>query len=285
MLLRWLVAHHLRREAGRVVETFVRGALDPTAARPAAGELPPAEWAVVFGTAPESGGLVDLLQESVTTHGAAFVEHVGAWQGGRVVVAETGEGPQRTQQAVADLIAVHRPRWVIAAGFASSLSEAVRRGHLVIADIIADQHGATWPVARRVTSESVAGQRGLHVGRLLTVDEMVRTSAERRQLAAKHPALACDQESSGVAAACQAANVPLLAVRIVTDELDEELPPAVARYLSQGSVAGKLGYAAAALFRRPAVLQDLWHLRDEARKASDRLAKFLGSFVSNLRAT
>jgi hypothetical protein len=73
-------------------------------------------------------------------------------------------------------------------------------------------------------------------------------------------------------------------VRIITDTLDDELPKEIERLLDQSSTAARWGAAAGALFHQPSRIKDLWNLKEEAVKASDRLAKFLVGVVAQLGA-
>jgi adenosylhomocysteine nucleosidase len=117
---------------------------------------------------------------------------------------------------------------------------------------------------------------------LVTVDGIVRQPEERKALAEKYSALVCDMESFAVAEACREQGVPFLAVRVISDAVDDQLPPEIEHLLKQKSLAGKLGAAAGAVLQRFSAAKDLWKLREDALKASDRLAKFLVGMVERL---
>ena len=106
-------------------------------------ELPPCEIAFVFALGVEAGGLTGMLENVVVTRCASFIEHAGQLQGRDVVVIESGLGMEATAQAVEDLLAMHQPAWVISAGFAASLCEDVRRGHILMPDQLVDEAGET----------------------------------------------------------------------------------------------------------------------------------------------
>ena len=129
----------------------------------------------------------------------------------------------------------------------------------------------------------VEATRGLHVGRLLTVNDVIRKPDERRKLYDDHQALACDMETFAVADACRELGVKLISVRLITEAVDDELPPEVAHLLAQTTLAAKVGAAASALLSRFSAAKDFWQLREDALKASDRLAKFLRGVVEQLK--
>jgi adenosylhomocysteine nucleosidase len=197
-------------------------------------------------------------------------------------VAETGVGGQAAAKAADDILAFHAPRWLISAGFAGGLADEIRPGHLVLADKIGNTGGETLSIGLPCDREWIAQARGVHAGKLLTVDEIVRTEAEKRSSAERHGAIACDMESFAIAEVCRDRRTPLLSIRIVTDAVDDTLPAEIDRLMRQTSLAGKLGAAAGAVFKRPSAAKELWDLRGTALKASDRLAKFLVSMLAQL---
>jgi adenosylhomocysteine nucleosidase len=123
------------------------------------------------------------------------------------------------------------------------------------------------------------------VGRLVTVDHLVSRQEERQELAAKHDAIACDMETAAIAEACQRRQVRFLSVRIITDAFDDQLPMEVEKLLQQKTTVARLGVAAGAIFQRPGAVKDLWKLRDEASRASERLAGFLTGVLPQLPVT
>jgi adenosylhomocysteine nucleosidase len=89
-------------------------------------------------------------------------------------------------------------------------------------------------------------------------------------------------ESFAVVETCRKVGVPCLAIRVISDAVDDELPPEIEHLLKQKSLAGKLGAAAGAVMKRFSAAKDLWKLREDALKASDRLARFSVGVVEQL---
>ena len=81
---------------------------------------------------------------------------------------------------------------------------------------------------------------------------------------------------------CRKLKSKFLAVRIISDTVDDVLPKEIENLLDQSSLAGKLGAVAGAILNRPSSVKDMWRLREAAIKASDRLAKFLTGVMSQL---
>jgi adenosylhomocysteine nucleosidase len=308
MLLRWLVNQYVRDAAegkvrevvgeftqrvGQNVAKSNAGALAPPEPRtqnpelsprsPAADEeILPCDVVFIYALGVESGGLVDRLQGAEKSRHAHGTEHAGKLNGREVVIVESGVGQKAAARATAEAIKFYQPRWVISAGFAGGLSDELRRGHILMVEEVTGLTGEPLAIGLKLDRQSLASTKGLHVGRLLTVDRILREPTERRRLAAEHRAIACDMETFAVAAACRDLNVPLLAIRIISDAVDDELPPEIEHLLAQKSLAGKIGAATGAVLKRFSAAKDLWRLREDALKASDRLAKFLVGVVEQL---
>jgi hypothetical protein len=71
-------------------------------------------------------------------------------------------------------------------------------------------------------------------------------------------------------------------VRIISDAVDDELPPEIERLVQSKTLARQLGAATGAIFKRPSAVKDLWQLREDAIRLSDRLARFLAGVVEQL---
>jgi adenosylhomocysteine nucleosidase len=297
MLLRWLVNQYVEQAARGQVQRGLSSAVremlggaqsaphgdDPASGkRPSAANetlAPPCDVLIAFALGVEAAGTTDLLERATTTRVGGFTEHAGTLRGKEAVVVETGVGGQDAAAAVSNVIDFHEPQWVISAGFAGALVEDVRRGHMLMASEVVKAEAA--PLSIGVTINP-AGTPGLHVGRLVTVDKLIRTRQAKELLGTQHRAIACDMETYAIAEVCRRKNVRFLSVRIISDALADELPKEVERLLSQKTMAGKLGAAAKAIFQRPGSALDLLKLQDDALKASDRLAKFLAGVVAQL---
>jgi adenosylhomocysteine nucleosidase len=280
MLLRWLVNNYLRDAAEQVVRQTITDVTARPNQDPSSGADDAdlnCEIAVIFALGIEAGPLVDTLQDAASTKRQHLIEHAGTLAGRLAVIAEAGVGQQSAATATREIIRAYEPKWVISAGFAGSMAEDVHRGHLLMANSVMNAAGDNLAIELRMPP-----QPRLHAGRLLTVDSIIRTAAQKRELGAQHQALACDMETFAVAQECARANTKFLSVRIISDGLDDELPKEVEQLLKEKNLAKQAGLALHALFKRPGAALDLWKLRDEAHKAADRLAKFLLQVIPQL---
>ncbi len=283
MLLRWLVGNYLRQSAESAVQGVLRSAA--RSGNAAAYVVIPEHFrtAVVFSLGVESSGMRALLEEPAAARFAHSTEHWGPLDGRHVRVVEGGAaGPERAAQATTELIARCRPTWIVSAGFSAALRDDMRHGDIVMADRVLDADGGELQVPFHVPESVVAALPRLHVGALITLPQVLASPDERREIASRFPALAADQETMAVARICQHERIKFMSVRVITDRVDEVLPPEIEGWLKQKSFAAKLGVAAAAVFRRPEGVKDLWHLREAAGRASQHLAGFLRGVLPQL---
>lgn len=238
--------------------------------------------AVLFALPNEAGGLVDLLRGRKTIRAHRFRLYRGTLRGRRVVVAESGAGEKPAADAAAAVIEGHRPNWVISAGFAGGLVPHVERNHIAVPDCVvrADNEGPE--LALPAEAAGITGRPAVHVGRLLTADRVVRSPDEKAALGKTHGAIAVDMETYAVVEVCRRRDVRVLAVRAVTDAVDDELPHEVQHLVRQKTRVARFGAALRALWKRPANIKDLWRLKETALVASDRLAQFLADAIENL---
>jgi len=287
MPYRWFLQHWLRGVAEQKVrETVAETVAEATRRRAAeveAASRPGAcDVGVVFALGQESGGLEDLLSGLVTTKGHGFTARQGVLKQRRVVLMVSGAGRARAAAATEAMISGHRPSWVIAAGFCGGLTPALARHDLVLANALLDAAGSRIELDLEKIGEEIRSRRGVHVGPLLEVNEIVRLPEQKRSLGAQSHALAADLESLAVAEVCRQRNVPFLAIRVVSDAVDDRLPVEVQYLAKQKSRTAQLGAALGALLNRPGSFKDMLKLKEDALIASDRLARLLSTVIRQI---
>ena len=242
---------------------------------------PNCDIAFVFALGIESGCLEDRFTGSSVVHAAGRRVRVGQLAGHRIALIRTGMGQTAARRGTEHLLAGHRPRLVISAGFSGGLHPDVRRGDLVLADRVGLSSGERLLVDLRFEQNNSARPR-VHVGSIVTVDQLVCLPAEKLALGRQHGALAVDMESWAVADACRQAKVPFLAVRVISDAADEALPAFIDQMARRKGFAGKTGVVLGALWRRPGNLREMVRLRSEGLVQADRLARFLVQLVGQI---
>lgn len=288
MPLRRFLYRSVRQAAGKKL-----GAAAVQAARQAAEEAqepaaeasaspPPADVGVVFALGAESGGFEDLLQNKVEIIGKGVTVRQGRLDERQVAVVRSGAGREAAAAATEALLDGHDPPWVVSTGFAGGLVPELACHDLLMVDHLVDTSGKRLGIDLHVDRQWLAAAPGVHVGRLLTADHVVRLPDEKRALGKQYDALAVDMETFAVAEVCARREVRFLAVRIISDPIDEELPEDIEKLLQQKSTAGRLGAAVGSIWRRPSSFKDMLRLKEDALLASDKLARFLAGVITGL---
>jgi adenosylhomocysteine nucleosidase len=192
-----------------------------------------------------------------------------------VRVLLTGMGGQNTglrmNRALWDV-----PDFCISSGLAGGLSEMCRAGDVVAARRTS-RGGTTSSIASNeylVQSASRCGAKP--VSRFVTVEQIVGDSAQKRAMASSGDVV--EMESYFVLRAAAGAHVPAVAVRAISDAVEEDLPMDFSRVLdSQGAV--KVRRLVGELAREPRRIPRLVRFGMRSRRAALALADFLDRYL------
>ena len=84
--------------------------------------------------------------------------------------------------------------------------------------------GARIAIHLPIDPANLPGCPNVHVGGLCTADRIIRLPDEKRKLGEESAALAVDMETFAVAEVCRRRNLPLIAARIISDAVGDQLP-------------------------------------------------------------
>ena len=238
--------------------------------RPAAG--------IVFALAVEADPFASRVSGSVSTQAGGLTIYAGSLAGRQIVWVVAGAGEERAAHAAGLLIDGHRPHRMVSPGFAGGLVENLPRGSLATPQrVLRRGHEpialAPWPENILVSPTATT---------LLTADSIATTSLEKRALAQATGADLVDMETWGVARRAMAAGLDCHSLRVISDAVDDQLPPEVARLVQPQSALRRLGAACAALGRRPGAAVDLWRLWEHAVVDGKSLAVALEQLCGSL---
>jgi adenosylhomocysteine nucleosidase len=196
---------------------------------------------------------------------------VGRLNGTQVVMVANGPGPKLAGCAV-DVAKEHQEMdGLISIGFCGGLQPSLGACDIFVATEIIGVAPALRP----------SSSRPFKTGRLLSIDRVVSTAAEKATLA--KTADAVEMEAAAVATRAREWKVPFYAVRVVTDTCDESFPLDFNAMRSRaGSNAGRFSRARimGAAMRRPlAVFPELIKLNRRTKRA----ARALGDFLADSR--
>jgi len=245
--------------------------MPPTASAPAVD----ATAGIVFALAVEADAFERLAEGRREVRGSRLTFHTGRVAGRQVAWCVSGVGAVAAEAATRQLIAGHRPRCVITAGFAGALDADIPRGSVIRAcrtvradDATAIDLARLDPAAAPLT--------------IVSVDGVVPTVEAKRALAARTGGQAVDMETHAVARVATLAGLACHSVRVVSDDARESLPAEVAGFAAARSPLRRLGAVVGAVGRRPAVARDVWRLWERAVVDSKTLAAAVADLIGRL---
>jgi len=156
----------------------------------------------------------------------------GIWKGMPLLLVRTGVGAAAARRALRQALDNFPLGCCLQLGYAGAVQPELSAGDVIIAtELIEARSGGNFPVTPELARRSEAIRRRLGLpggcGPLLTVPGPALTPAAKESWARPYRALALEMEGAALAATCQAAGVPFLAVRAVLDPLDYQLPESV----------------------------------------------------------
>lgn len=239
---------------------------------------------IVFGSSSEAGGWID-SQEGATVwpvdQGRLIKSSVGTVSCLAWVPPVTA-----SEEAFRQIVEWVKPRLVLLAGFAVGLAPDLPRGTLVIGQQLTVEQaaGGQAEVLESPLTFDAAGEgsKGLRLGRLVSVNSPPEAGTARKRLHEQTQALAADPDAYEWAKQAESLGYPWIAVRVVTEAWDQLPSLQLKTLLEQGSLTGKIGAAVGSLIQEPKSAGELWRIQEDAMQASDRLARFLKSFVAGL---
>lgn len=236
--------------------------------------------AVVYALELEAAPLVKRLRRRRKTIGDRFVVVEGTLGSRRVAVVQIGTKGKRFAAAADAVLFAHRPRWVIAAGFAAGLSDHVHVGAIVLANELANESGGRLAVDIHPWPSADAGP-GVCIGRMLSTGSWQLTAAERRQLGRRTGAIATDVQSFTLAKLCAEQRTRFLAIRVVTHDASADFEPGE-RGVYSPSRSYRAGVLVGAFLSQAGRAGKIWKLRGAARQFAERLGAFLAGVLKRL---
>lgn len=209
-----------------------------------------------------------------------------------VVLVKSGVGRERSRRAAESLLRIFNVNAIISAGLAGGVKGGLRTGDLIIAKNVLNysQDGkpgdapAGYACHKGLVDLSckLVQERGIEFrcGNLLTVEEVVAQPALKRRIGDATSAVAIDMESTGVAEAAKASGTPFLALRVLSDEVDDELK-GYNLIDKEGRV--KTLNVVLYLINNPLDLKYLLRLHHKTSEALSKLALFLCCFAQRYR--
>jgi len=226
-----------------------------------------------------------MFVERQTTYNAWRIIE-GIFGSKKVLLVRTGVGKDNALSASKYILSQYPISLIISIGFGGALVAGFEVGDLFLCQklcCIDESNGGFKSDSDLITQAEKVMKCSLDkvlTGDSLTVDKLVTRPDEKLKLGVKFRAQVVDMESYWVADTAAKRNIPFLAVRVISDTLDESLPPFDNFIGSRGELMWleTLSY----FWSRPRELFGILKLYFHAQLAGRRLTSFLGLLVPEI---
>jgi adenosylhomocysteine nucleosidase len=196
----------------------------------------------------------------------------------QVHLVVTGMGRENASR-VAGAMMKEPYEFCISAGFAGALGDRFAVGDILVADGVQRFGRAKTLQCSRNLVDAARSEGAKQVNLFLTSDHVVRTVAEKARLAPF--AAAVDMESFAIASAAQAHRVPMVAIRVISDTTERELPIRLETMVDERGCVS-VSSVLRQVLSHPLQLPALIRLGRESSIAAEALANFLEPFIKKL---
>ena len=183
--------------------------------------------------------------------------------GSEAALVANGPGPKLAGRA-ADIVRERgKMDALVSTGFCGGLAPTLQACDIFVASEVVDVAPALAP----------SSARPFQTGKLLSMDRVVSTAAEKASLSGR--AGAVEMEAAAIAGRAREWNVPFYAVRVVTDTASETFPLDFNRMRSADGRFSRTKIVAAALARPVTMIPELMKLNSRTKCAAQALGDFL----------
>lgn len=194
-----------------------------------------------------------------------------------IVIVCGGIGMEAARRAAEAVIALYHPTLLQSVGFAGALDADLRVGNLFVPALVIDARDGS-----RIEIEGAPGlERGSRKerGSLVTFAAVAGTQ-QKASLAQAYGAQAVDMEAAGVAAAARAQGIGFAAMKVISDELNFEMPE-TGRFIAADGRFKTANFAAFVVLR-PWLWRRTATLAANSRKAARVLCEHIDHYWQEL---
>ena len=195
-------------------------------------------------------------------------------------VAITGIGNRKLQGDFKELFSI-RPDICITSGLAGGLKSQHRVGTILVAKMTESDDSGTSIGSDESLAQAAVECGAVLVDRFHTSQRLVESREEKRRLGER--ADACEMEGFHVMSAVRRYGVPAVAIRAISDPLDQDLPLDFAKIMDD---RGDINWfrTLSAITKAPHRLSAFMSFGFDSRRAARALALFLNRYVVHIPA-
>jgi adenosylhomocysteine nucleosidase len=190
----------------------------------------------------------------------------------------TGMGKENARRAAEAAISGEH-KACIGAGFAGALRPTLKIGDVLVARAVRELGKSKTLECSRNLFMAAYENQGIEAKMFLTADHVVGTAEEKQRLSPF--AEAVDMESFATISVAMEKKVPFVAVRVISDRFDQDMPVEIETTLDEHGrvkIGGVMKHVAAHPLQIPALIR----LGRKSQTAAEALARFLEAFIKEL---
>jgi len=211
-----------------------------------------------------------------------------------IVLVRSGMGPENAAAATHALIDAVSPDMIVNFGFAGAVTEGIAVGDIIVAERVllnreglfslqpGIDDGKAAELAVQLENAFQGNDFRVRTGTFITAAR-IKSKLEIAGLipaGVKNPVL--EMETAALAMAAAKRNVPLIAIRAVSDDAGEELGFTIEE-LTDGKMNIKIGKVFLTLARKPWIVPQMLRLAKNSRKAGKNLAVVIAATLETLQ--
>jgi adenosylhomocysteine nucleosidase len=262
--------------------------LDNTGIRLVAQARPEVSMLAITGAFGQE--IVDLRRQMVIEEavaGRGFRLYRGKLKNKDTLLVQTGMGKQRAENAAQFALERYPVTAIISLGFAGGLNPELRIGEVVVCSTLHGQPGSGQkeqrlePLAPDASLLSLASQGpGGRLGSGVTVLQLNSSTREMQGLSETYHADIVDMESYWIARIASERQIPFIAIRSISDNIQSSVQPFDRILSSDGEILW--GKAALCFLLHPWYLLNVFTLYRNARSAKRNLAAFVSDLATKI---
>ncbi len=141
-----------------------------------------------------------------------------------------------TQWLRSPTFAAVRPSGIVVMGLCGSLTPLLGLGDRVLYQTCLDESGTVWECDPTLTTQIQQLQENISLVRAFTSDRIITSAQEKQILGSRHQADVVDMEGSAILEVLALTGCPIAMLRVVSDDLDHDLPDLSAALSPEGSL-------------------------------------------------
>lgn len=209
-----------------------------------------------------------------------------------VLLLESGMGILNAAKAAQQMLAACKPEVLVNFGFAGAVAPELHVGDIIIAQRVLFRHNRLFseepgiaPERAEQTARVLGGISGVPfksaLGTLVTTSGIVSKKELLGQLPQNAPVPAVDMETSAIAQVARKERVPLMAIRAISDDADEELEFSIEEFTDR-NMKISLPRVLLSVAKKPRIIPQLLRLAKNSKIAGEHLATALMAVLEAL---